>query len=168
MKASQADRILLGCAMAGFSVLSLSFWLIPLEALGILPGLLFWIGLAAGAASLIFLEIRRRSFFASYRVNRKKMQKPRCGLLTFGSNPEARVADAAMLISIPATLLVMLITHGIGYGCYLCIAVATLAVSLHSIFNGRIYFHVKNQKKIRHVLEKKKASIMGKGEGKNE
>ena len=168
MKASQVDRILLWCAMAGFLIVSISFLLIPLEALGILPGLLFWFGLAAGAVPLILLERRRRSFFASYRANRRRMQKPHCGILTFGSNREARIADAAMLVSIPATLLVMLITRGIGYGCYLCIALTTLAVSLHSIFNGRIYFHVKNQKKIRHALEKKKASIKEKGEGKNE
>ena len=165
MKQKQTDCILLGVSIGSYLIMSISFLLMPIEAANILPGLMFWGGLAVGVALQIVLEIRRRAFFASYRVKREKMQKPRNGLLSFGSNRAARLADLSMVVSLIAAILVFIFTKGYGYVCYVFIATTLFSFCLHCILNGRIYFHVKKQKKIRRVLEQKRANYSDKGEG---
>lgn len=165
MKQRQTDCILLGISLSGFLLMSISFVLMPIEAMNIVPGLLFWCGLAIGGALQIVLEIRRRAFFASYKVKREKMQKPRNGLLSFGSNRAAVIVDRIMVLSLIATILAFIFTKGYGFVCYILIATTIFSFCLHCILNGRIYFHAKNQIKVRQVLEQKKANSTDKGEG---
>lgn len=155
MKHKQLDQILLGISLGSFLVMSASFLLMPLEGMKQIPGLMFWCGLGLGFASQISLEIRRRAFFRHYNVRRKNMQKPRCGLLSFGSNRLAAVIDILLLVSILATVLVFVLTKGYGYICYVFVAVTIFFLCLHCIFNGRNYFHTNNQNKVRQVLEQK-------------
>ena len=96
------------------------------------------------------------------------MQKPRNGLLTFGSNREAMIADNVFVGSLLAMILVFVFTKASGYLCYVFITATLFSFCLHCIFNGRIYFHVKNQAKLRQMLEQKKVSSKDKGEGNNE
>ncbi len=166
MKNMQKDRTLLAISTICFFMMSVSFVLMPLKSMHILPGALFWGGLAVGVILQVVLEVRRRSFFARYHVKCEKMQKPRNGLLTFGSNRLAIIADTAMAISLVATILTFIFTKGTGFLCYVFIAVMLFAFCLHCIFNGRIYFHAKNQIKIRQMLEQKMANTQNKGEGK--
>lgn len=168
MKQRQIDRVLLGLSISGFLLMSISFLLMPIEAINFIPGMLFWVGLILGVVLQIVLELRRRAFFASYKVKREKMQKPRNGLLTFGSNQIAVIVDNLMIISLIATVLAFILTKGYGFACYLFIAITLFSFCLHCIFNGRIYFHAKNQIKVRQVLEQKKANTIDKGEGENE
>lgn len=165
MKTKRTDYVLLSISIIAFLVMALSFLMMPLEGVGILPGILFWSGLLIGVSFQIVLAVRRRSFFKSYGVSRKKMQKPRNGLLTFGSNREATIADYCLLGSVIAAVLAFVLTKGSGYMCFVFVATALAAFCLHCIFNGRLYFHVKNQAKIRQVLEQKKANSKDKGEG---
>lgn len=165
MRKNQTDRILLIISLCGFALMSCSFLLMPLESVGILPGLLFWGGLLIGGIFQIILEIRRRSFFKAYHVKREKMQKPRNGLFSFGSNRLAMIADYAVMVSAALMALSLILTKGTGFLCYVFITTTLLAFCLHCILNGRIYFHVNNQNRIRQVLEQKKASMSEKGEG---
>ena len=167
MTQNQADKAFLGISVCGFALMAISFLLIPIESLSILAGVLFWSGLLIGVAFQITLEARRRAFFAKYKIKREKMQKPRNGLLTFASNKLAAVVDNILIVSIAATVLAFLFTRGTGYLCYVCISVLLLSFCLHFIFNGRNYFHVKNQRKVRQVLEQRKATTLDKGEGEN-
>lgn len=148
--------------------MSASFLLMPIESINILPGLLFWLGLGFGIALQIVLEIRRRAFFKAYAVKREKMQKPKNGLLSFGSNATAIIADRSMVISIVTMILAFVFTKGYGYICYVFIATTVFSFCMHCVLNGRIYFHAKNQLKVRQVLEQKKAKTIDKGEGENE
>lgn len=145
--------------------MSISFVLMPFERMRILPGALFWGGLTVGIILQIVLEVRRRLFFTKYNAKREKMQKPRNGLLTFGSNRPAIIADTTMGISLVATILTFIITKGTGFLCYVFIATTLFAFCLHCILNGRIYFHAKNQIKIRQMLEQKMGNAQNKGEG---
>ena len=147
-------------------LMAVSFVLMPIKNVAFIPGLLFWAGLAVGAALQIVLGCRRRAFFASYGVNRRKMQKPRNGLLTFGSSRGAVIVDICMIVSFLATIVAFIITEGYGLVCYVLITTTLTAFCLHCILNGRIYFHVKNQLKVRQVLEQKKVDTKDKGEGK--
>lgn len=167
MKQNQADRVFLSLSICGFLLVSVSFLLMPVDAVGFLPGLLFWGGLVVGVIFQIVLEARRRAFFAKYNVKREKMQKPRNGLLTFGSNLPARIADYAFLAGLIATVIAFIVTKGTGYVCYIGISIVFLSFCLHCILNGRNFFYVQNQKKIRHALEQMKANSTDKGEGEN-
>lgn len=164
MKQRQIDRILLGISVGGFLIMSVSFLVMPIESITILPGLLFWLGLVLGIGLQIVLEVRRRAFFKSYSVRREKMQKPKNGLLSFGSNAVAIIADRSMIISFVAMILAFVFTKGYGYVCYVFIATTVFSFCMHCVLNGRIYFHAKNQLKVRQVLEQKKANSTDKGE----
>lgn len=166
MKQRQIDRLLLGISVGSFLLMSISFLLMPIESINILPGLLFWLGLGLGIALQIVLEIRRRAFFKAYAVKRGKMQKPKIGLLSFGSNAAAIIADRSMVISIVAMILAFVFTKGYGFICYVFIATTVFSFCMHCVLNGRIYFHAKNQLKVRQVLEQKKANSTDKGESK--
>lgn len=161
MKRAQVDQMLLIISITAFFLMSFSFVLMPAEQIGVVPGVVFWLGLAIGVALQITLELRRRSFFAKYHVKRETMQKPRNGFLTFGSSLPAKIADYSMLGSAVATVLAFIITKGYGFICYVFIATTLLALCMHCILNGRILIYVKNQSKIRKMLEAKKS----KGEG---
>lgn len=165
MRNNRTDIILLVISLCGFSFMSFSFVLMPFEGIGNLPGALFWGGLLFGCAFQIVLERRRRTFFRKYNVKREKMQKPRNGLLSFGSNKKARIADNAMVISLIVTVLTFIFTNGSGFLCFVFIATTIFFFCLHCILNGRIYFHAYNQTRIQHVLEQKKANSQDKGEG---
>lgn len=164
MKQRQIDRILLGISVGGFLIMSVSFLVMPIESITILPGLLFWLGLVLGIGLQIVLEVRRRAFFKSYVVRREKMQKPKNGFLSFGSNAVAIIADRSMIISFVAMILAFVFTKGYGYVCYVFIATTVFSFCMHCVLNGRIYFHAKNQLKVRQVLEQKKANSTDKGE----
>ena len=168
MKQRRIDRILLGISVSCFLMMSVSFLLMPVASVKLLPGLMFWGGLFLGSIFQIVLEVRRRAFFKSYEVSRAKMQKPRNGLLTFGSSVGAIIADSAMIISVIAMTLTFALTKGYGYICYICIATTLFSFCMHCILNGRIFFHAKNQLRVRQVLEQKKANTLDKGEGENE
>lgn len=166
MKRQKTDRLLLTVSLTGYLIMSVSFLLMPVERLGKLPGILFWISLALGAAMQMLLAARRRSFFAQYGVTPKKMQKKHNGLMSFFSNPHAKLVDKLLPVGLIGTVLAFVLTRGTGYICYILIAVTVYLLCLHCILNGRIYVHVQNQNKIQQVLEQKKArNTHSKGEG---
>lgn len=168
MKQNKADCLLLGTSIGGFAALSISFMLMPVEGLGLVPGILFWGGFAIGVALQVILEIRRNSLFAKYNVKRETMQKPRNGLLSFGSNRIATVADGFLITGVVATALTFILNKGTGYLCYVCLSVLVFSFCMHCVLNGRIYIYIKNRNKVWKMLEQKKANSINKGEGKNE
>lgn len=159
---NKADSMLLSVSIGGFAALAISFLLMPIEALGLVPGMLFWGGLIIGVVLQIVLEARRKSLFAQYNVKRETMQKARNGLLSFGSNYLAAIADILWAVSIIATIIVFVLTKGTGYFCYISLSVLVFSFCMHCILNGRIYIYIKNQKKVQQVLEQKKANFMKK------
>lgn len=168
MKGNRTNLAMLGMSLAGFGIMSASFLLMPIEQVGILPGLLFWLGLILGIVFQILLETRRKKFYAKYNVKQTRMQRPRNGLLTFGSNKIALVVDCAWGASVVATVLVFLLTGGNGYVCYVCLAVLIWTFCAHCILNGRNCFHATNQDKIQRTLESKIESTLKKERKRNE
>lgn len=165
MNRSKADKLLLKLSIGAFFLMSSSFLLMPFDFLKIAAGILFWFGLALGALLQFILEARRRSFFAQYRVKRQKIQKPQNGLLSFGANRYAFIVDCMLLICILCLIAAFLLTRGTSIFCYIFISLTAFSFCMHCILNGRIYFYVNNQVKIRHALESKKVRTFRKGAG---
>ena len=158
MKHSRTDHILLGASVAGFLMMSVSFLLMPFETAAYLPGLLFWLGLAVGAAFQILLAMRCKTFLRKLDIPQEKTKKSGIGIFNFGSNREAIVADNVMAISLAVTVLAFVLTKGYGKICYVGIAVAAFSFCMHCVLNGKIYFHVRNKTKIRQKSERKAKS----------
>lgn len=158
MKANKTSCLILGLSILGYGILSVSFLLMPLRSVGILPGLMFWGGLLLGAVMQVVLELRRRQFFRTYHVKRQKMQKPHNGFLTFFSNRPAKAADCSLILSVVGLAAALVVTGGRAYICYVLIGAAVFSLCMHCVLNGRNCFHALNQEKIRRVLEQKKVS----------
>ncbi len=167
MKRTNADRVFVFLSLCGFSVAAVSFLLMSVIKNPVLHGSLFWGGLLVGIVFQVILEARRRALFASYHVERRTMQKPRCGLFTFASNKGAVLADVLFFAGIATTVLAFIYTKGTGYVCYIGISVTLLSFCMHCVLNGRNFFHANNQDRVRQVLEQKKANTIDKGEGEN-
>lgn len=165
MKNPIVDRILLAISLLGFLCMSASFMLMPIEALTLLPGILFWSGLLVGIATQVLLAVRRRSFFAGRKQQRRQLQARRNGLLTFGANGPALVVDCLLGVSLVALVLTFVLTKGYSPVCFVCITATLLTFCLHCILNGRIFYHITHFPEIRQELETMKANTQDKGEG---
>lgn len=168
MKQNKTDGVLLSVSIGGFAVLAISFILMPVEGLGFIPGILFWGGLLTGVVLQIVLEAHRKSLFAQYNVKRETMQKARNGLLSFGSNHLATIADVFLSVSVIATIVVFALKNSTDYFCYISLSILVFSFCMHCILNGRIYIFVKNQKKLEQMLAQKKANSEKKGRENNE
>lgn len=153
-------------SMVGFLLFSISFVLVPKEQFVILPGLLFYGGLIVGISFQVVLEIKRKAFFKKHKVKQSRIQKPRNGLFSFGSNRIALVVDSVLIASAIVTALAFIFPKSFGNWCFVCISVLMFSFCAHCVFNGRNFFHINNQDKVRQMLESKKESTLDKGEGK--
>ena len=144
MKETKILKKLLSISIACFLLFSVSFLLMPVKDLGIIPGLMFWFGLTLAIISQILLELRRRSFFAAHNVDRRILQKPHCGMLTFFANHHARMMDISFLVALSFSIAIFGITKGFGYICNVCISISVFTFCMHCVLNGRNYFHAKN------------------------
>lgn len=166
MDKKQINQILLGLSLGGFFLQSLSFLLMTLEDTGIVPGLMFWIGLLAGCSLQIVLAVRRRRFLAKHPAAAEKLSKGRIGLLAFATNRLAMVADILMCVGFAATVLAMILTKGTGDICFALIAITVFAFCMHCVLNGKIYRFVMG--KLREYPKQKRVNSMEKKEGEGE
>lgn len=134
----KSGRFFLGASLVCFFVMSASFLLMPLNGLGMLPGLMFWCGLGLGLLTQAVLWIQCKRIPG----NGKRLRAARSGWMTFGANRYGKAADGLFLASIPASSAVFLVTKGRGMGCYLCVAVTVFAFCLHCVFNGKSFRRV--------------------------
>ena len=101
-------------------------------------GLIFWISLLLGYVFLIAAMICRRAY-----VRRRADLSPdmgqRIGLLTFFSNVPGTAADVLLIIAFAAGLVVIFTGKTEHYFSFVLLAVLSLALHMHGLFNGRIY-----------------------------
>ena len=168
MKRVKADRALLGLSMIGFFAMSVSFMLMPLESMRIIPGLMFWLGMIVGIVFQIVLALRRKAYLSSHKGKREENLKRFPGLISFCTCVEGIIADAACLASIIAAIPTFILTKGYGYACYVLVACVLFTFCLHCIFNGKIFFRLKNKSRAQHALGQRKANLSDKGEREND
>lgn len=146
MREDKIDLIWLITSIAGFALMSTSFLLMPLDktaeqydAMDVIPGVVFWVFLTLGIVGQIILAIKRKKFFESDRRKRFQSRKGRIGLLNVFKNIPAIVADVGFVISLVGFVIATKITNGMGYVCYILIAICVFTFCSHCIFNGKIY-----------------------------
>lgn len=143
MKNQNTEYVLLYGSIGGYFLMSLSVMLMPIDAVRILAGAMFWLGLLSGTGLQAALALSRRRFYAAGGGMPEQRGLP--GLLRFWANPAAKAADLAMVVSFPLMLAALKRTRAMGYICYVLIAVFAFSFCMHCIFNGSIYFYLKNK-----------------------
>lgn len=149
MERKKIDVIWLIVSVGSFALMSTSFLLMPLDktveqydAMDIIPGVMFWLFLILGITGQILLSIRRKRFLETDRRKRFQAKKGRVGLLSVLKNIPAIVADVGFIISLVAFVIATKVTNGMGYICYILLAVCVFTFCSHCIFNGKIYQYV--------------------------
>lgn len=150
MKSKTTARILMALCIAGFFANALSFLLMPVDSLTLLPGILFWAGLVVGIVPQFFAAACRRKD-----PRRRRQALP--GVLTFFSTAPAIVADGVMIMGFLATVVTLLATHGYGYICFVMIAVTVLGISMHCVLNGKVFRWAAAPGKVSGTPEEKQA-----------
>ena len=139
MQQRTIDWIFLGISIGCFLCMCVSFLLMPIEKIGILPGLMFWLGLALGSAFQVVLAFRYKARPGTPAAGQQTKTK-RIGLISFSSNVPAMIADGTMAAGAVATALAFVMTKGYGYVCYIFIALTIFSFCMHCVLNGKVYF----------------------------
>jgi len=148
------ELLWLRLSVGGFALLSLSFPAMQLlRQLPFLPGIMFWIGLITGITGQIILDRSRKLFFADRKVDPKKYQKAFCGLLSFFSNPLAKIADIALGVCVLLAVLYWLWPMKRLDPRYFLLATTVFSFCMHCVLNGRNYLFAHNKTRVRQMLE---------------
>lgn len=149
MDSKKENLIWLIASIVCFGFMSVSFLLMPLDstedvydAMDVIPGAMFWLFLILGSVAQYVLAKRRRTWLEQDRKRKFKARKGRNGLLSVFQNVPAIVADVSFIVSFIGFILMVNLTAGLGYGCYVFLGICVFAFCLHCIFNGKIYKYV--------------------------
>lgn len=152
MERRKVDVIWLIVSIVSFALMSTSFLLMPLDktvelydVMDIIPGIMFWTFLVLGVVGQVLLAIRRKRFLETNKQKRFQIGKERIGLISVFKNVPAIIADVGFVISLVAVVIVTKVTNGIGYICYILLAVCVFTFCLHCILNGKNFRYVIKQ-----------------------
>lgn len=162
MSGKRMDMVWLSLSVLSLLAFAVSFLLMPLgeEALNgqisnyaFIAGLMFWISMAVLLVTQCVLAFRRRAWCKTHR-NKRASVTQRIGLISFFKNKFAMVADVVMLLSLIGLVVVLILTQGIGYVCYVFVSLFVFSFGMHCILNGKVFYCVKNRDKATQAEEK--------------
>lgn len=161
MMQKKVDFIWFGLSIGSFFLMSISFLLMPLDvtvdqydAMDIIPGIIFWVFLVLGITGQVVLAIRRSKWLVKQGVRKYKVKQGRMGLVTFCKNKLALITDIVMMVSILLFVIVTVVTHGLGYICYILLTLCVFAFCMHCIFNGKIYEYI-----LKHLMKEEELHV---------
>lgn len=132
------DFIWILISIVGFGLMSASILFMSTDRWEYFPGILFWTCLLVGITSQIILAVRKKT---------RPAKKGCIGLICFFRNVPAIIADIIFVVSLIAFVISSKMTHGVGYICYVMLAVCIYTFCLHCIFNGKIFRYVIKKEK---------------------
>lgn len=101
----------------------------------------FWAGLIGTVVIAVMINtFRKRS--PAFADKRSKRKRP--GLTRFFTNKEARIADIAMIISVPA-FIISRICSGNLYPMFIFLALFLFSFGMHCMLNGESYIYLKSK-----------------------
>lgn len=123
-------------SMTGFLCMSVSFLIMPhidslngLDTLGLVTGLMFWIGLVVGLMTQLVIAI----------LSRGKEKTQKLGIISCCKNQYGKIIDSICLISLVLLIAGLIITNQKGYICYIGLSLFSFSFCMHCILNGRAF-----------------------------
>lgn len=155
------EIILLYVSIGCFFLMSVSFLLMPIDfatrgsqIFNLLIGIMFWTFLVAGLVIQFILNKIRKNWFIRNRI-RSSQFRSKVGLISFVRNLPACIADGILAVSLIGLIISVIATNGIGYVCYIFMALLVFSFCMHCILNGKIYYFITNQDNILNASQKK-------------
>ena len=151
MNRKKIDLLWLYVSIIAFLFVSAMFLLMPLDnndpSLKVknatkLIGAGFWGFLIVGIVSQVILSKRRKLWYRIQHINERRGSVRKIGLITFGSNGPALIADIILVVSLIGLIVAVITTKAIGYSCYVFLAIFFFAFCMHCILNGKVYYHI--------------------------
>ena len=151
---NRKNLILFWISVCCFFLMSALFLIMPLnfatkqtKIIDLLIGVSFWVLMFAGIATQIVLAQIRKKWFIRNRVRRYPFTKT-IGVFSFLKNLPGSIADGVLVVSIIGLIVAVFATDGMGYACYVFVALLVFSLCMHCIFNGNIYYFLTNQDEI--------------------
>ncbi len=135
-------------AVAILTVMSATILVMPFSAnindrrAVVAVGLTFWVSAIVGYTLLIFANRERKKFIFN-KLDRDFSMNFKIGILSFFSNIPASVADAMLIGSSFAFIVIRFTNWQSEYISYVLLFILFLSFNMHCIFNGRIYKIIK-------------------------
>lgn len=147
MKEIKKARILLSGSVVSFFLMSASFLLMPIDLMAnAVVGIMFWIFFLLGIVFQIILASQKESWIQNEQKRKRRLHKKRVGIFSFMQNFLACIADVICVLCIIGLIVSVYLTNGIGYVCYIFMAMLSFSFCMHCILNGKIYYYITNQK----------------------
>lgn len=154
--------MMLYISIGSFFLMSVSFLLMPidfaakgLQIFNLLIGIMFWAFLILGIVTQAMLNKQRKSWLVRNRIRRFQF-RGKIGLISFLQNLPACIADGILVLSIIGLIISIIATNGIGYTCYIFMAMTVFSFCMHCILNGKVYYFLTNQEKILKTSQQKR------------
>ena len=164
MKREKSEFALLVVSISFFFLLALSFLTMPLGdggqngkafAYTVISGGMFWISIVGAIVTQFILGKRRKKWLTKNNVKNNLIQH-KIGIFLFFKNKYAVVSDVALVISLIGLAMAIIATDGVGYICYVFIALLVFSFSMHCVFNGKNYYFVANGDALLKAAEEEK------------
>ncbi len=158
-------------SIVGFLILSVSFLLMPVDSndaqgkigvISLLSGIMFYLGLIIGIVMQISASVSCKKVIKKSGIKEKIEGQPKIGLISFFQNKLAKIFDVLKAISLIGLIVVISFITSTGYICYVLIATLVFSFFMHCIFNGKNYFYVSNEEKIKEMQQKSHDKELGK------
>ena len=138
MKRKSKEKVFEVISIISFLMMSSSFMLMSIrqnemeDNIGqiVIIGVSFWIPLILGVVMQIVLYI-------CYKKRKRKVEGT--GFWHFFKNKTAMIFDIIFIISAVTLIIVLFLTNGVGFICYVCLSTVVFSFCMHCIFNGRVY-----------------------------
>ncbi len=166
MRSQKGDYVWFFISLISFLSLSASFLIMPLNSditignlsiVALVSGLLFWASLVCGIFTQIVISRRVKDWLAANRI-RKSSLIGRAGAISFFRNAYAVISDIVTIISLIGLLISMVLTHAVGYICYIFLAVFVFSFCMHCILNGNSFYIISNKDKIYQAINKERTN----------
>lgn len=157
MDKKKVDVIWLCVSIVSYFLMSVMFLLMPLDNMvpslrdskaTIIVGIGFWGFMMIGIAAQIILAMRRKAWYRSRHISERRSSVRKLGVISFGANVIAVIADIGALISLCGLIVSVIFTDAAGYMCYIFLAAFSFTFCMHCILNGKIFYYVQNQNKV--------------------
>lgn len=168
MKKERKDLVLIFILFLSLCVFSVSFLLMSiknentsdkLSIYSLIAGIIFWTSMLILIVVQIILSLRMKKWMKKYKIKQFR-DASKIGIISFFKNTYAIVADVLMVISLTVLVVLIVVTQGTGYICFIAIAIFVFSFSMHCVLNGKVFYYVINKDELLQIVKERANSSL--------